>query len=88
MKESAPLTLYVAYTAKPGCRETFVRQIVMEGIADTIVSALAEQKGIDLGSLGHFDPERHKQEQYDLLADTLLQGLDMDYICKVLNREV
>mgnify|MGYP000176188502 FL=1 len=36
MKESAPLTLYVAYTAKPGCRETFVRQIVMEGIADTI----------------------------------------------------
>ena len=36
MKESTPLTLYVAYTAKPGCRETFVRQIVMEGIADTI----------------------------------------------------
>ena len=59
-----------------------------ENIADTIVSALAEQKGIDLGSLGHFDPERHKQEQYDLLADTLRQGLDMDYICKVLNREV
>ena len=36
MKESTPLTLYVAYTAKPGCREAFVRQIVMEGIADTI----------------------------------------------------
>ena len=36
MCESEPLTLYVAYTAKPGCRETFVRQIVMEGIADTI----------------------------------------------------
>ena len=35
MKEGTPLTLYVAYTAKPGCRETFVRQIVMEGIADT-----------------------------------------------------
>ena len=49
---------------------------------------MAEQKGIDLGSLGHFDPERHKQEQYDLLADTLRQGLDMDYIYKVLNREV
>ena len=30
------LTLYVRYLAKPGCRETFVRQIVMEGIADTI----------------------------------------------------
>ena len=36
MCESEPLTLYVVYTAKPGCRETFVRQIVMEGIADTI----------------------------------------------------
>ena len=36
MRESEPLTLYVVYTAKPGCRETFVRQIVMEGIADTI----------------------------------------------------
>ena len=36
MRESEPLTLYVVYTAKPGCREAFVRQIVMEGIADTI----------------------------------------------------
>ena len=36
MCESEPLTLYVVYTAKPGCREAFVRQIVMEGIADTI----------------------------------------------------
>ena len=36
MRESEPLTLYVVYTAKPGCRGTFVRQIVMEGIADTI----------------------------------------------------
>lgn len=36
MCESEPLTLYVVYTAKSGCREAFVRQIVMEGIADTI----------------------------------------------------
>ena len=36
MKESTPLTLYVAYTAKPGCREKFVRQLVEEGILTLI----------------------------------------------------
>ena len=30
------LTLYVKYTAKPGCRETFVRQIVEKGILTAI----------------------------------------------------
>ena len=30
------LTLYVKYTAKPGCRENYVRQIVSEGILTAI----------------------------------------------------
>ena len=30
------LTLYVKYTAKPGCRESYVRDIVSEGILTTI----------------------------------------------------
>ena len=30
------LTLHVTYTAKPGCREAFVRQIVTEGILTAI----------------------------------------------------
>ena len=30
------LTLHVTYTAKPGCRETFVRKIVTEGILTAI----------------------------------------------------
>ena len=30
------LTLYVKYTAKPGCRENYVRDIVSEGILTTI----------------------------------------------------
>ena len=59
-----------------------------EGIADTIVNALAEKKGIALGSLTHFDPEAYKQRQYDLLADTVRSGLNMDFIHRVLNREV
>ena len=59
-----------------------------EGIAEALVTALAEKKGINLGTLAPFDPERYKQQQYDLLADTLRRGLDMDFIYKVLNREV
>ena len=30
------LTLYVRYLAKPGCRETFLRQLTTEGIVDAI----------------------------------------------------
>ena len=30
------LTLYVKYTAKPGCRESYVRDIVSEGILTAI----------------------------------------------------
>lgn len=30
------LTLYVKYTARPGCRESYVRQIVSEGILTAI----------------------------------------------------
>ena len=30
------LTLYVKYTAKPGCRESYVRSIVEEGILTAI----------------------------------------------------
>ena len=30
------LTLYVRYLAKPGCRETFLRQLTTHGIIDAI----------------------------------------------------
>ena len=30
------LTLYVRYLAKPGCRESFLRQLTTEGIIDAI----------------------------------------------------
>ena len=59
-----------------------------EGIAQQIVQSLARKKGVDLGSLEAFDPERHKQQQYDLLADTLRASLDMNFVYQILNREV
>ncbi len=58
-----------------------------EGIGDAIVKDLAANKGVELGQLGHFDPESYMQHQYDLLADTLRAGLDMDFIYRVVNRE-
>ena len=58
------------------------------GIAQTIIGDLAARKGIDPGTLTVFDPERYKQEQYDKLADAVRGGLDMDFVYKVLNREV
>ena len=58
------------------------------GIAQALVRGLAAKKGIDPGRLIVFDPEAYKQEQYDRLADAVRGGLDMDFIYKVLNREV
>lgn len=58
------------------------------GIAQAIIGDLAARKGIDPGALTVFDPERYKQEQYDKLADAVRGGLDMDFVYKVLNREV
>ena len=58
------------------------------GIAQAVIGDLAARKGIDPGTLTVFDPERYKQEQYDKLADAVRGGLDMDFVYKVLNREM
>ena len=58
------------------------------GIAQAVIGDLAARKGIDPGILTVFDPERYKQEQYDKLADAVRGGLDMDFVYRVLNREV
>ena len=58
------------------------------GIADTILKAICVQKGIDFDSLGTFDMKEYKEIQYNKLAEALRSGLDMDYIYKILNREV
>ena len=57
-------------------------------IADTVLQALCRQKGIDFNALGTFDMSAYKERQYDLLADAVRGGLDMDFVYRVLNREV
>lgn len=59
-----------------------------KGIADEIIHSLCLIKELDIASVSTFDLEEYKQQQYDLLADIVRQGLDMEYVYKVLNREV
>ena len=58
------------------------------GICDEILKALCERRGVDFASLGSFDANEYKERQYDLLADGVRSGLNMDFVYKVLNREV
>ena len=58
---------------------------VLDGdeVADMIIRALAEKKGVDPEDLGKISGEEHKQQQYDLLADTLRKSLNMDMVYQI-----
>lgn len=58
------------------------------GITDAILGALCEKRGLAGKLPGTFDLQTYKQQQYDLLADTVRAGLDMDFVYRVLNRQV
>lgn len=58
------------------------------GISDIILKAICDQKGLDFGALGTFDLYKYKERQYDLLADAVRSGLDMELVYRILNREV
>ncbi len=58
------------------------------GICDEILRALCDRQGVDFAALGSFDANEYKERQYDLLADGVRSGLNMDFVYKVLNREV
>ncbi len=58
------------------------------GVADAVLRALCAKKGISEDALGTFDVKEYKERQYNQLADAVRQGLDMEYIYRVLNREV
>ena len=58
------------------------------GISDAILKAICDRKGLDFGALETFDIYEYKERQYDLLADAVRSGLDMEYVYRVLNREV
>lgn len=55
-----------------------------EGIAGALLEALAKKKGIPFGAEGMLSYARLKETQYDKLADTLRQYMDMDAVYRML----
>ena len=58
------------------------------GISDAVLQGICQRKGIDFAALETYDASAYKERQYDLLADAVRQGLDMDLIYRIVNREV
>lgn len=57
-------------------------------ISDAILKMLCDRKGVDFAELGSFDICEYKERQYDLLADAVRNGLDMDQVYRILNHEL
>ena len=55
------------------------------GVADAVVKALCDAKGIDFTAVGTFDLAAYKERQYDLLADAVRAGLDMELVYRALD---
>lgn len=67
---------------------TYVHGIFDEKeICEGFVKAAALRKGIDPEKLRGVDYAELKEEQYDILADTIRQNMDMKRIYRILNRE-
>ncbi|MGN1402988.1 MAG: cobyric acid synthase [Ruminococcus sp.] len=54
--------------------------------AQKLVQALLMRKGEDTSTMEAFDLDAYKEEQYDKLADTLRESLDMQRIYDILNQ--
>ncbi len=55
-----------------------------DGVAAALLGALAQKKGITEGIEETESYESFKQRQYDILADTIRQYMDMEYIKKIM----
>ena len=55
------------------------------GIAETIVKALSYMKGLSFDGEATFDPHLYREAQYDKLADTVRNAIDIDLIYSILN---
>lgn len=56
-----------------------------EQVVKAIVTSLAKEKGIDMEQIDFLDYKEYKENQYDILAKTLRQHLDMQKIYEILN---
>lgn len=76
-----------------GCVSNNIAGSYIHGIFDnsdvvnTIVKILLKQKGMSTYELEHFDIEDYKESQYDILADSVRNSLDMEKIYKIVGIE-
>ena len=94
----APLTGFTnelsGQTRQDGCQQGSVYGTYVHGILDhddvagAIVRALAEKKGVDPALLGRISGEEHKQREYDRLAQTLRDYMDMEKIYRILEEGI
>nr|AHF23747.1 cobyric acid synthase CobQ [uncultured bacterium Contig3b] len=94
----APLTGFaneLSGEAHPdGCQQGSVYGTYVHGILDhddvagAVIRALAEKKGIDPALLGKVSGAEHKERQYNLLAQTLREHMDMKTIYRILEEGI
>ena len=58
------------------------------GIAQTILRALCERRGISFDENVTFDVHAYRESQYDKLADAVRAALDMDMIYRIVEEGV
>ena len=58
------------------------------GVAETIVRALYERRGLPFDGGAVFDAHAYRESQYDLLAKTVREALDMELIYRILEEGV
>jgi len=58
------------------------------GIAETIIRALCEKRGLIFDENAVFDIHVYRESQYDKLADAVREALDMDLIYKILEEGI
>ncbi|MEG3007240.1 MAG: cobyric acid synthase [Oscillospiraceae bacterium] len=58
-----------------------------EEVTKAIVKILFNKKGLDASEVQAIDIKAYKESQYDILADSVRNSLDMDKIYKILNKE-
>ncbi|WP_350454856.1 cobyric acid synthase [Slackia heliotrinireducens] len=77
-----------------GCCCNNVYGTYLHGLFDTqesaqaLVSSLLAAKGLDAGALQALDMAAYREEQYDILADTVRESLDMDLVYRILEEGV
>ena len=57
------------------------------GVADVVLKALCDRRGLDASALGSFDLRAYKEQQYDLLADAVRGSMDLAAVYRILHRQ-